>query len=154
MLNIFGKNYGPNFRTILFCRHLYHRHILGLYDGTNDNLLSHILLIFKYYTYISRQKRILNRDNLIVNLIKAKKREEQISLVTSSKREVYIYIYIYINKRKMVRRRQHVASNLIIHCEKHTGWVRRRFFFYCLYVCLDIFIFVYFFSCFAAFSSN
>ena len=93
MLNIFGKNYGPDFRTILFCRHLYHRHILGLYDGTNDNLLSHILLIFKYYTYISRQKRILNRDNLIANLIKAKKREEQISLVTSNKREVYIYIY-------------------------------------------------------------
>ena len=96
MLNIFGKNYGPDFRTILFCRHLYHRPILGLYDGTNDNLLSHILLIFKYYTYISRQKRILNRDNLIANLIKAKKREEQISLVTSNKREVYIYIYFWM----------------------------------------------------------
>ena len=100
MLNIFGKNYGPDFRTILFCRHLYHRHILGLYDGTNDNLLSHILLIFKYYTYISRQKRILNRDNLIANLIKAKKREEQISLVTSNKREVYIYILLNVRRRE------------------------------------------------------
>ena len=130
MLNIFGKNYGPDFRTILFCRHLYHRHILGLYDGTNDNLLSHILLIFKYYTYISRQKRILNRDNLIANLIKAKKREEQISLVTSNKREVYIYILLNVRRRE------------------------GDFFFYCLYVCLDIFIFVYFFACFAAFSSN
>ena len=100
MLNIFGKNYGPDFRTILFCRYLYHRHILGLYDGTNDNLLSHILLIFKYYTYISRQKRILNRDNLIANLIKAKKREEQISLVTSNKREVYIYILLNVRRRE------------------------------------------------------
>ena len=131
MLNIFGKNYGPDFRTILFCHHLYHRHILGLYDGTNDNLLSHILLIFKYYTYISRQKRILNRDNLIANLIKAKKREEQISLVTSNKREVYIYIYFWMWEGE-----------------------KEIFFFYCLYVCLDIFILVYFFACFAAFSSN
>ena len=32
--------------------------ILGLYNETNDNhsLLSHILLIFKYYIYISREK--------------------------------------------------------------------------------------------------
>ena len=36
--------------------------ILGLYNEANDNynLLSRILLIFKHYIYISREKRILN----------------------------------------------------------------------------------------------
>ena len=65
--------------------------ILGLYNETNDNynLLSHILLIFKYYIYISREKRILNIDILIANLIKVKKREKQIIIVTINKREAY-----------------------------------------------------------------
>ena len=65
--------------------------ILGLYNETNDNynLLSHILLIFKYYIYISKEKRILNIDILIANLIKVKKREKQISIVTINKREAY-----------------------------------------------------------------
>ena len=49
--------------------------ILGLYNEANDNynLLRHILLIFKYDFYISREKRILNIDILITNLIKVKK---------------------------------------------------------------------------------
>ena len=65
--------------------------ILGLYNETNDNynLLSHILLIFKYYIYISKEKRILNIDILIANLIKVKKRKKQISIVTINKREAY-----------------------------------------------------------------
>ena len=65
--------------------------IPGLYNEANDNynLLSHILLIFKYYIYISREKRILNIDILISNLIKVKKREKQISIVTINKREAY-----------------------------------------------------------------
>ena len=65
--------------------------ILGLYNEANDNynLLSHILLIFKYYIYISREKRILNIDILTANLIKVKKREKQISIVTIDKREAY-----------------------------------------------------------------
>ena len=38
--------------------------ILGLYNEANDNynLLRHILLIFKYYIYISRENRVLNID--------------------------------------------------------------------------------------------
>ena len=54
--------------------------VLGLYNEANDNhnLLSHILLIFKYYVYISREKRTLNIDILIANLTKVKKREKQI----------------------------------------------------------------------------
>ena len=54
--------------------------VLGLYNEANDNhnLLSHILLIFKYYVYISREKRNLNMDILIANLTKVKKREKQI----------------------------------------------------------------------------
>ena len=64
--------------------------ILGLYNKANDsyNLLSHVLFIFKYYIYISREKQILNIDILIANLIKVKKREKQIS-VTINVREAY-----------------------------------------------------------------
>ena len=65
--------------------------ILGLHNKENDNynLLSHILLIFKYYIYISRGKRILNIDILIASLVKVKKRRKQISIVTINKREAY-----------------------------------------------------------------
>ena len=54
--------------------------VLGLYNEANDNhnLVSHILLIFKYYVYISREKQKLNMDILIANLTKVKKREKQI----------------------------------------------------------------------------
>ena len=76
---------------ILSCRHLHQTVILGLYNEANDNynFLSHILLIFKYYIYISREKRTLNIDILIANLIKVKKREKQISIVTINKREAH-----------------------------------------------------------------
>ena len=65
--------------------------ILGLYNDVSDNcnLMSHILLIFKYYIYSSREKRILNIDILIANLIKVNKKEKQKSLVTSKKGEAY-----------------------------------------------------------------
>ena len=58
--------------------------ILRLYNEANDNYdaLSQILLIFRYYIYISREKRTLNIDILIANLMKVKKREKQISIVT------------------------------------------------------------------------
>ena len=55
----------------------------------NYNLLNHILLIFKYYIYISREKRTLNLDILIPNLIKVQKREKQINIVTINKRKAY-----------------------------------------------------------------
>ena len=41
--------------------------------NVNYNLQSYILLIFKYYLYISREKHILNKDVLIANLMKVKK---------------------------------------------------------------------------------
>ena len=65
--------------------------ILGLYNDVSDNynLMSHILLIFKYYIYLSREKRILNIDILIANFIKVKKEEKQKSLVSSKKGEAY-----------------------------------------------------------------
>ena len=54
----------------------------------NYNLRSHILMIFKCYIYISREKQTLNIDILIANLIKVKNREKQVSIVvTISKRE-------------------------------------------------------------------
>ena len=65
--------------------------LLGLHNEANDNynLLSHILLIFKYYIYISREKRILNIDILIANSVKVKKRERRISIGTINKREAH-----------------------------------------------------------------
>ena len=61
--------------------------IFGLYNEANDNynLLIHALLILNYYIYILREKHIVNKDILIANSIKVKKREKQISLVTSNK---------------------------------------------------------------------
>ena len=68
-----------------------HTAILRLYNEANDNydLLSHILLIFKYFIYISRKKRLLNLDILMDNLIKVKKREKQKSIVTINKTDTY-----------------------------------------------------------------
>ena len=65
--------------------------ILRLYNKANDNynLLSHILLIFKCYVYISKEKRIPNIDILMAKLIKVKKREKQISIAIINKREAY-----------------------------------------------------------------
>ena len=65
--------------------------ILGLYNEANGiyNLLSHILLFFKYHIYISREKGTLNMDILIANLTKVKKRENQISIVTINRGEAH-----------------------------------------------------------------
>ena len=49
-------------------------------------------MIFKYYIYRekkTREKRIVNIDILIANLIKLKKSEKQISIVTINKRGAY-----------------------------------------------------------------
>ena len=49
-------------------------------------------MIFKYHIYRekkTREKRIVNIDILIANLIKLKKSEKQISIVTINKREAY-----------------------------------------------------------------
>ena len=77
-------------------------------------------MIFKYI-YISRQKRIVNIDILIANLIKVKKREKQISLVTSNKKEAYkengalqITFYQWLNNTY----------------RKHTEWREKDFLFY------------------------
>ena len=65
--------------------------IRGPYNEANDNynLLSPILLMFICYIYISREKRILNIDIILANLIKVKNREKQISIVVINKREAY-----------------------------------------------------------------
>ena len=63
--------------------------ILGTYNKASDNcnLLRYVLLIFKFYIYISIEKRLLNIDILIGKLMKVKKVEKQISLNTSSRTE-------------------------------------------------------------------
>ena len=61
--------------------------ILGLTNEANNifNLLNHILLIFKYYVYRSREKHIFNIYILIDNIIEIKKKEKQISLASKNK---------------------------------------------------------------------
>ena len=63
----------------------------GLHNEANDNynLLRLILLIFKCYNYISREKQTLNIDILIANSIKVKKKEKRISIATINKREAH-----------------------------------------------------------------
>ena len=63
--------------------------ILGLTNEANNiyNLLNHILLVFKYCFYRSREKHILNVDILIDNLTEIKKKEKQIILVSNNKIE-------------------------------------------------------------------
>ena len=87
--------------------------ILGLYNEANDNYnpLSYIFLIFKYCIYILKEKQTLNIDIPIANLIKVEGKAK-ISIITINKREAY---------KKGVHYRQHFNSNLIMHCEKHTG---------------------------------
>ena len=65
--------------------------ILGLTNEANItyNLLNHILLVFKYYIYRSREKRILNIDNLKDKLIEIKKKEKRISVVSNNKTETF-----------------------------------------------------------------
>ena len=62
--------------------------IFGLTNEANNiyNLLNHILLVFEYYIYMSREKLILNIDILIDNLIEIKKKEKRISFVNNNKK--------------------------------------------------------------------
>ena len=65
------------------------------------------------------KKRILNIYILLAILMKVKKREEQISLVTSNKTEKKHTENCALQIR--------LTSNLMIHYEKHTGWMGRDF---------------------------
>ena len=56
-------------------------------EANNIYNLNHILLVFKYYVYRSREKYILNTDILIDNLIEIKKKEKRIRLVSNKKTE-------------------------------------------------------------------
>ena len=65
--------------------------ILGLYNeaNDNDNFLNHILLIFKYYIYISREKSNIKYRYFNSQLNKSKKKEKQIGIVTINKSKAY-----------------------------------------------------------------
>ena len=67
--------------------------IFGYLDYTNSNsifennkcLSNHVLLIFKLYVYKSREKKLLNMNNLIAEIQKIKRIEKQIALPNSKK---------------------------------------------------------------------
>ena len=67
--------------------------IFGFLDYTNNDsifennkcLSNHILLIFKLYVYKSREKKLLNINNLIAEIQKIKRIEKEIALPNSKK---------------------------------------------------------------------
>ena len=67
--------------------------IFGFLDYTSNGpifennkcLSNHILLIFKLYVYKSREKKVLNRNNLIAEIQKIKRIEKEIDLPNSKK---------------------------------------------------------------------
>ena len=63
--------------------------ILGLTNEASNtsNLLSHILLVYKYYLDILRDKNTKNIDILIDKLMEIKKKEKRISFISNKKTE-------------------------------------------------------------------
>ena len=63
--------------------------ILGLTNEANNtsNLLSHILLVYKYYLDILRDKNTKNIDILIDKLMEIKKKQKRISFISNKKTE-------------------------------------------------------------------
>ena len=67
--------------------------IFGFLDYTNNDsifennkcLSNHILLIFKLYVYKSREKKLININNLIAEIRKGKRIEKEIALTISKK---------------------------------------------------------------------
>ena len=110
-------------KDITLLSHTLQTAIIGLFNEANDNhnLLSHIVLILKYYIPISREKRTLKIDILVANLIKVREREKQISICTISKREAY---------------------KKVVHCRYNF-----LFLIFCLFY-LFVCFFNYFFACF------
>ena len=86
-------------------------------NGANDsyNLLGHILLIFKYYIYISREKHIQNYRYSIFQFNEAKEKREPYK--TKAQKSA-----------KKVNYRYHYTSDLMVHCEKDSGRVERGLF--------------------------
>ena len=71
--------------------------IFGFLDYTNNDsifennkcLSNHILLIFTLYMYKSREKKLLNINNLIAEIQKIKRIEKEVTLLNSKKTIVF-----------------------------------------------------------------
>ena len=82
--------------------------ILGILDSVSNNsffennkiLINHILLIFKLCVYKSREKRFINRNNLITEIQKFKSIEKEIALNNSMKTTAF-------------RKKCHLTDNII-----------------------------------------
>ena len=106
----------------------------SLYE--NDKVLSnHILLIFKLYVYKSREKKLVNINNLIAEIGKVKRIKKQIALISSKNTTAF-------------KKKWHIINNIVkTTCEKSfgkTGWVERVsvsfFFLVLLVVCFVCFL--------------
>ena len=97
----------------------------------NDKVLSnHILLIFKLYVYKSKEKKLVNINNLIAEIGKVKRIKKQIALISSKNTTAF-------------KKKWHIINNIVENtCEKSfgkTGWVERvsvSFFFLGVACCL------------------
>ena len=69
--------------TAIF-RFLYYTKNDSIFEN-NKCLSNHILLIFKLYVYKSREKKLLNINNLIAEIQKIKRIEKEIALPNSKK---------------------------------------------------------------------
>ena len=58
-------------------------------EASNIYNLNHILLVFKFSVYGSREKYIINIDILMDTLIEIKRKEKRVSLVINNKPETY-----------------------------------------------------------------
>ena len=77
--------------------------IFGFLDYTdsifekNKCLSNHILLIFKLYVYKSREKKLLNINNLIAKIRKLKRIEKYIALSNSKKTIAFTRKWLIMN---------------------------------------------------------
>ena len=79
--------------------------IFGFLDYTNNDsifennkcLSNHILLIFKLYVYKSREKQLININNLIAEIQKVERIEKEIALTNSKKTVAFTRKWHIIN---------------------------------------------------------
>ena len=120
MLNVFGKDYGWDFRMVFLCHHIHQR-------------LSFLDFIMKQLTIIIFQVIIYWFLNVFMyqGKMHTKYRYSNSQLHRSkAKGEANKPCYQQWNRsiEKMVCFRKQFTINLIIHCERHIGWFGKRLF--------------------------
>ena len=99
----------------------------------NDKVLSnHILLIFKLYVYKSREKKLVNINNLIAEIGKVKRIKKQIALISSKNTTAFKKKWHIINNIVKL-----LVKNLL---EKQVGLKGYQFLFFFLVLLVVCFV--------------